>query len=91
MVSIKKDNTGLVSGFICLNSKRQKQPIKYLNFKQNIALLLRFKNWASLKVKSGKYGEQLTNIFISDLQAGKKNLKKKKKKMTFRAIYCSYH
>lgn len=28
MGSIKKDNIGLVSGFICLNSKRPRQPIK---------------------------------------------------------------
>ena len=48
MASIKKDNIGLVSRFICLNSERQRQPIKLACLK-----------YCSVKRKYGLFKETL--------------------------------
>lgn len=56
MATIKKDNIGLVSRFICSNSERQRKPVKYTSFQI----------WIRQKVKIWLWVDTNKNTFMSD-------------------------
>lgn len=68
MASIKKDNIGLVSGFIYLNLNRQKQPIKYAFYdlllpQKKFGLLKRMQFFLRSKHCINNY-EQISSLLI---------------------------